>query len=135
MDVVNELRSKIKKSNGIKNFGIGFDVNKLIVLLNDFKVDIAQRDQDIRILRARILCYKAALCDAYCKESQADGNCDRSCSKFNPKTRSTWCSGVKNRVTGQISHTEFDDEESDLSKELEPGDFESREEEESKSDD
>ena len=101
MNIIDELRKSLGNSSNIRNLGVGLDINKLIVLLNNFRVEILQRDQDIRILSSRCTTYKNTLYTIVCDNCVDTDNCDKSCSKFitdNPH----WCDEVREKAHEKI---------------------------------
>lgn len=107
MNVVDELRKKIGKSSGIKNFGIGFDINKLIVLLNNFKVEIFSKDQDIKILKTRCTRYRSLLSKKECETRIAENLCPETCKKFSEDGK-PWCIEVYDEIERETSFVDAD---------------------------
>lgn len=97
MDIIQELRDLAKK-DGIKNLGIGLDLNKLVLLMNSVKVDMHAKSQLIRGLEARVFYYKNKACDLACGRLNNTDKCPKTCSMHDPSSSDIWCQDVVNLV-------------------------------------
>lgn len=102
MDAVKEIRKMLRRSKHIRNLGVSFDLNKLIVLLNTLKAEIVQKDQDIELLQARLAKYKKSLCEVTCENDKLTGKCPETCKFCNSASQLEWCEIVKDEVLASI---------------------------------
>ena len=97
MDIVRELK-KLNKKNSIRNLGIGLDINKLILLLNNVKVEMQTKSQLIRGLESKAFYYKNKACDLMCSRTRASGKCPETCNNYDEFSDEIWCREVLSKV-------------------------------------
>lgn len=97
MDIVQEIKKQIHGKD-VMNFGVGVDINKLILIMNNRKTDSASKDRLIKSLTRQINYYRNFSCNLVCEKRVLDGTCPKTCINTNPECKNLWCSGVVNSV-------------------------------------
>lgn len=93
MDIIEDLKGRIK-ANKTVNLGIGLDINKLILLINNMKSESRLDDYQKKLLEAKMYYYKDYLCTILCNRLQDGDECPKECSATSKKCSNLWCDDI-----------------------------------------